>query len=65
MSMTRFAMLCDHCGLRSAEYKRWNQCLGCLDDVCDQCILEGSGDDETNSATCKICAVLEATGGAQ
>jgi hypothetical protein len=54
--MVMFAQLCDHCGKRSEEYTRWYDCRECMSDVCTECIVPNSEDDETGRATCKRCA---------
>jgi len=55
MSMVRFAMICDHCGERSPEYTPWWNCEDCGEDVCDDCIVPGSQDEETRKAVCLMC----------
>lgn len=50
-----FAMLCDQCGNRSEEYTGWWSCRECMDDVCIDCIVPNSNDDETGRALCLKC----------
>lgn len=56
MSMVRFAQLCDRCGKRSEEYSYWYDCRECMEDVCTDCIVPGTEDDEYGDAMCKKCA---------
>lgn len=54
MSIVRFAMICDRCGERSAEYTPWSTCRDCGQDFCGQCSVDPSG-DERNLVTCLKC----------
>lgn len=58
MSMVMFAMLCDQCGVRGAEYTAHYTCRECLMDVCKACSADH--DDETMRATCHACVGVAA-----
>jgi len=59
MAAENATVICDRCGTRSPEYTPWWSCVECMEDVCDECVLPGSGDDETGRAVCRRCAAAE------
>lgn len=61
MSTVRFATICDLCGKRSPEYHKYEHCADCGDDVCPDCAVGISYQNDPDRCTvvCLGCAEPE------
>lgn len=57
MALVKFAFICDQCGIRGQEYQSYPHCIKCGDDVCLECCVAGSYDEESGTAICRPCLV--------
>ena len=55
MALVKFAFICDLCGVRGQEYESYPHCIKCHSDVCPECFVEGSYDEESMTAICELC----------
>jgi len=56
----RFAVICDHCGLRGDEYVSAYYCTECHAEICRDCSVRH--DSETGRAMCKMCDEMNPAG---
>jgi hypothetical protein len=55
MGIVMFHSICDKCGKHGEEYCAFAHCAECLDDLCPNCIVPDSLDEETGKALCWEC----------
>ena len=55
MSTHMFHHQCDICGKRSAEYESFPSCTEFMHDICRECMVPGTLDEEEGRCLCSTC----------